>query len=59
LGINVFMLFTGFGVGSYLFGEALRLGFGVALAVFAVAQLLAGVVAARLFRSEKTVSYKQ
>jgi hypothetical protein len=26
MGLNVFMLFTGFGVGSYLFGEALRHG---------------------------------
>ena len=59
MGLNVFMLFTGFGVGSYLFGEALRLGFGTALIIFAVAQLLAAVIAARLFRSEKTVSQKR
>lgn len=59
MGVNVFMLFTGFGVGSYLFGEALRLGFGAALAIFAVAQLFAAVLAARLFRSEKTVPQKQ
>src|SRR5258708_10667970 len=52
MGLNVFMLFTGFGVGSYLFGEALRLGFGAALAIFAVAQLFAAVLAARLFRSQ-------
>jgi hypothetical protein len=49
----------GFGVGSYLFGEALRLGFDVALAIFAAAQLLAAVVGARLFCSEKTVSRQQ
>ena len=54
MGLNVFMLFTGFGLGSYLFGEALRMGFGSALAMFAVAQLLAAVVAVRLFRSETT-----
>jgi drug/metabolite transporter (DMT)-like permease len=53
------MLFTGFGLGSYLFGEALRLGFGTALAMFAVAQLFAAVIAVRLFRSETTVSQKQ
>jgi predicted MFS family arabinose efflux permease len=59
MGLNVFMLFTGFGLGSYLFGEALRLGFGTALAMFAVAQLFAAVIAVRLFRSETTVSQKQ
>jgi predicted MFS family arabinose efflux permease len=59
MGLNVFLLFTGFGVGSYLFGEALRLGFGTALAMFAVAQFLAGVIAVRLFHSEKTTSRKQ
>jgi predicted MFS family arabinose efflux permease len=59
MGLNVFLLFTGFGVGSYLFGEALRLGFGTALAMFAVAQFLAAVIAVRLFHSEKTISGKQ
>jgi predicted MFS family arabinose efflux permease len=59
MGLNVFLLFAGFGVGSYLFGEALRLGFGTALAVFAVAQFLAAVIAVRLFHSEKTISGKQ
>jgi predicted MFS family arabinose efflux permease len=59
MGLNAFMLFTGFGVGRYLFGEALRLGFGAALTIFAVAQLLAALIAVRLFRSEKTVSQKQ
>src|SRR6266404_3043952 len=54
MGLNVFLLFTGFGVGSYLFGEALRLGLGTALAMFAVAQFLAAVIAVRLFHSEKT-----
>jgi predicted MFS family arabinose efflux permease len=59
MGLNVFLLFTGSGVGSYLFGEALRLGFGTALAMFAVAQFLAAVIAVRLFHSEKTISGKQ
>jgi len=59
MGLNVFLLFTGFGVGSYLFGEALRLGLGTALAMFAVAQFLAAVIAVRLFHSEKTISGKQ
>ena len=56
MGLNLFLLFTGFGVGSYLFGEAIRLGFGTALAIFAVPQLLAAVVAVRLFRSEIRIS---
>lgn len=52
MGLNVFTLFTGFGIGSLLFGEALNLGFGVALAVFASIQLIAAIVAFTLFRSE-------
>jgi predicted MFS family arabinose efflux permease len=52
MGLNVFMLFTGFGIGSYLFGEALRLGFGTALAIFTAVQLLATLAAIPLFRSE-------
>jgi len=59
MGLNVFLLFTGFGVGSYLFGEALRLGFGTALAMFAVAQFVVAVIAVGLFHSEKTISGKQ
>jgi hypothetical protein len=59
MGLNVFMLFTGFGVRSYVLGEALRLGFSAALAIFAVAQLLAAVIAVRLFRSETSVPQKQ
>jgi len=34
MGLNVFALFTGFGVGSLLFGEALRLGSVKAPAIF-------------------------
>ena len=41
MGLNVFALFTGFGVGSLLFGEALQLGYGVALSIFGGVQLLA------------------
>jgi hypothetical protein len=36
MGLNVFTLFTGFGLGSLLFGEVLRLGFGIALAIFGI-----------------------
>ncbi len=52
MGLNVFMLFTGFGLGSLLFGAALQLGFGTALALFSAVQLGAAVVAIPLFRSE-------
>ena len=56
MGLNVFCLFTGFGLGSLLFGEALTLGFGNALAVFSVVQLAAAFTAIPLFRSETTPS---
>jgi len=52
MGLNVFMLFTGFGLGSLLFGAALQLGFQGALALFSSLQLAAAVVALPLFRSE-------
>ncbi len=50
MGLNVFALFTGFGVGSLLFGETLRLGFSAALGIFGGVQLLAALTA--FFRSE-------
>jgi len=56
MGLNVFMLFTGFGLGSLLFGAALPLGFGAALALFSSVQLGAALLALPLFRSE-TVQY--
>jgi predicted MFS family arabinose efflux permease len=52
MGLNVFALFTGFGIGSYLFGEALRWGFSSALAVFASVQVAAALAAILFFRSE-------
>ena len=52
MGLNVFALFIGFGIGSLLFGEALRLGFGTALALFSAIQFLAALVAVSLFRGE-------
>lgn len=53
MGLNVFVLFTGFGVRSYLFGEALRFGFGPAFIIFGVAQLVAGIAAVSAFRDER------
>lgn len=52
MGLNVFALFTGFGIGSFLFGEALRLGFGTALVIFSVVQLVAALAAIPFFRFE-------
>lgn len=52
MGLNVFTLFTGFGLGALLFGEALRLGFDVAFGLFALTELALAVGALRLFRSE-------
>jgi predicted MFS family arabinose efflux permease len=53
MGLNVFLLFTGFGLGSFLFGEALRSGFTVAFAIFAGVQGLTALAAIPLFRFEK------
>ncbi len=55
MGLNVFTLFSGFGIGSFLFGAALRSGFGAALGAFCAIQILAALAALALFRSE-TVS---
>jgi len=52
MGLNVFTLFTGFGLGSLLFGAALSLGFGPALALFSAVQFGAAVVALEVFRAE-------
>lgn len=52
MGLNVFTLFVGFGLGSLLFGSALRLGFGTALALFAAVQTVAGAGATFLLRAE-------
>ena len=52
MGINAFVLFTGFGLGSLLFQELLRLGLNDALAIFGVVQLATGLLAIRAFRDE-------
>ncbi|MGY6126735.1 MFS transporter (plasmid) [Paraburkholderia strydomiana] len=53
MGLNVFTLFVGFGLGSLVFGAILLLGFGVALGVFAAFELVAAMAALSLFRAEK------
>ena len=52
MGLNVFMLFVGFGLGSLIFGEVLRFGFGAALGLFMAVELIAALLSLRLFRSE-------
>lgn len=52
MGLNVFMLFTGFGLGSLLFGEALTWGFPASLAIFGGIQMGAALAAIPVFRSE-------
>lgn len=52
MGLNVFTLFVGFGLGSLVFGELLRLSFGVALGLFAGVELILALLSLWLFRSE-------
>jgi predicted MFS family arabinose efflux permease len=52
MGINAFVLFTGFGLGALLFQELLRLGLNNALAIFGIVQLTMGLLAIRIFRDE-------
>jgi predicted MFS family arabinose efflux permease len=55
MGLNVFMLFTGFGLGSLLFEWALQLGFTKALMIFGAVQVAAGIAAIGTFKSERRV----
>lgn len=52
MGLNVFLLFTGFGVGSMVFGAVLPLGFGATFAIFSSIQMLFGLTAIFLFHGE-------
>jgi predicted MFS family arabinose efflux permease len=52
MGLNVFTLFVGFGLGSLIFGELLRFGFGVAFGLFAAVELTIALLSFALFRSE-------
>lgn len=54
MGLNVFSLFTGFGLGSLIFGGMLSLGLGAVLVLFGTVESLAAVAAVRLFRAERT-----
>ena len=52
MGINAFVLFTGFGLGSLIFQGLLQSGFTLALLIFASVQSVMGLLAFRLFRGE-------
>lgn len=52
MGLTVVTLFTGFGIGGFIFGEILHLGFGSTLAIFSAMQLLATIAGIPLFRLE-------
>jgi predicted MFS family arabinose efflux permease len=54
IGLMAFVLFSGFGLGSLLFGALLRWGFGSALVIFAAVQLVSAILAVTVFRSETT-----
>ncbi|ODP38054.1 MFS transporter [Sphingomonas turrisvirgatae] len=53
MGLNVFMLFVGFGLGSLIFGALLGPGLGGALGLFAIIELVLGLAAIRLFKTER------
>lgn len=53
MGLNVFLLFNGFGIGAYVFGELLEKNFTTALLLFAAFEGFLGIAAIWLFRNEK------
>lgn len=52
MGLNVFALFVGFGIGSLVFSGVLQFGLGVALIFFGGAALIGALAAVPLFRTE-------
>lgn len=52
MGLNVFTLFVGFGLGSLAFGALLRVGFEFAFAIFAAVELGLALLSLALFRAE-------
>jgi len=52
MGMNAFVLFSGFGLGAMAFVGLLKFGFTAALAVFASGQLVLAFLALPLFRTE-------
>ena len=52
MGMNAFVLFSGFGLGTLIFEVVLRSGFTISLTIFATAQLCIGFLAIPLFSGE-------
>ena len=52
MGLNVFALFVGLGIGSLVFSGVLQFGLGIALILFGVAALIGALAAVPLFRTE-------
>lgn len=52
MGLNVFALFVGFGIGSLVFSGALQLGLTLALILFGAVAVVGALVAVPLFRRE-------
>ena len=59
MGLNVFALFVGFGLGSLIFGELLRFGLGPALSWFAAVELGLVLISLRVFRGERPIPARQ
>lgn len=58
MSLNVFMLFVGFGVGSYLFGLALKLSLSQALIIFSIFQVTLSLIALPFFKDETNTAIK-
>lgn len=59
MGLNVFTLFTGLGLGALLFQALLAAGFPVAFSVFGLGALLAAGLAVPLFRDERPRAHNE
>jgi predicted MFS family arabinose efflux permease len=53
MGLNVFMLFMGFGIGSILFGQLLIQGINTALGTFTIFQICLAILGILFFKREK------
>lgn len=56
MGLNVFTLFVGAGLGSFFFGELIEFGLNKALLIFSTIQIFAFLMAIYLFRKETATS---
>ena len=59
MGLNVFLLFIGFGIGSFLFGQVIHLGLGTALILFTLFEGILTLAAVAIFKSERKIINQQ